>query len=194
MFCTKISLQVTLPLDTTVVGDVVISVYHVRQQLGRIHTVPILSVSFHCGFLAYDQHAIKFARYVNYSVVTVLTFSTINNFQSWTRYAWHLILSYKLCSSWDPEFEIVFFRNVFTILKNTILNIDLRRTRAVHMYCVKLVCDVLKKTSTNNCSHEAHVKCARCALAAHSSDLYAPLCIKLDVLLTLYYEMLPRYL
>ncbi|XP_026328227.1 cyclin-G-associated kinase isoform X2 [Hyposmocoma kahamanoa] len=54
--------KVTLPLDTTVVGDVLISVYHARQQLGRIHNVPILSVSFHTGFLAYDQHAIKFSR------------------------------------------------------------------------------------------------------------------------------------
>ncbi|XP_068630844.1 cyclin-G-associated kinase isoform X2 [Battus philenor] len=54
--------KVTLPLDSTVTGDVVISVHHARQQLGRVHSVPMLSVHFHTGFLAYDQHAIKFTR------------------------------------------------------------------------------------------------------------------------------------
>ncbi|XP_013177988.1 PREDICTED: cyclin-G-associated kinase isoform X2 [Papilio xuthus] len=54
--------KVTLPLDSTVTGDVLISVYHARQQLGRVHAVPMLSVSFHTGYLAYDQHAVKFTR------------------------------------------------------------------------------------------------------------------------------------
>ncbi|XP_050668220.1 cyclin-G-associated kinase isoform X2 [Leptidea sinapis] len=54
--------KVTLPLDCTVTGDVVVCVHHARQQLGRLQRVPMLSVSFHCGFLSYDQHAIKFTR------------------------------------------------------------------------------------------------------------------------------------
>ncbi|XP_045493731.1 cyclin-G-associated kinase [Colias croceus] len=54
--------KVTLPLDSTVTGDVLVVAYHARQQLGRLQRVPMLSVSFHTGFLAYDQHAIKFTR------------------------------------------------------------------------------------------------------------------------------------
>ncbi|XP_047515483.1 cyclin-G-associated kinase isoform X2 [Pieris napi] len=54
--------KVTLPLDATVSGDVVVVAYHARQQLGRLQRVPMLSVSFHTGFLAYDQHIIKFTR------------------------------------------------------------------------------------------------------------------------------------
>ncbi|CAB3243967.1 unnamed protein product [Arctia plantaginis] len=54
--------KVTLPLDTTVVGDVCVCVYHARQQLGRVHSVPVLSLHFHTGFLSPNQHAIKFTR------------------------------------------------------------------------------------------------------------------------------------
>ncbi|XP_050342382.1 cyclin-G-associated kinase [Nymphalis io] len=54
--------KVTLPLDSTVVGDVTVSVFHLRQQLGRLQRVPVLSVAFHTGFLDYDQHVIKFTR------------------------------------------------------------------------------------------------------------------------------------
>ncbi|XP_053602975.1 cyclin-G-associated kinase isoform X2 [Plodia interpunctella] len=54
--------KVTLPLDTTVTGDVTVTAYHARQQLGRVHSVPMLSVAFHTGFLSYTQHAIKFNR------------------------------------------------------------------------------------------------------------------------------------
>ncbi|XP_063621140.1 cyclin-G-associated kinase [Cydia splendana] len=54
--------KVTLPLDTTVCGDVLVVASHARQQLGRVHTVPMLSVSFHTGFLQPTQHAIKFTR------------------------------------------------------------------------------------------------------------------------------------
>ncbi|KAH9632192.1 hypothetical protein HF086_015224 [Spodoptera exigua] len=54
--------KVTLPLDTTVVGDVAVCVYHARQQLGRVHSVPVLSLHFHTGFLSVDQHHIKFNR------------------------------------------------------------------------------------------------------------------------------------
>ncbi|VVC92334.1 unnamed protein product, partial [Leptidea sinapis] len=57
--------KVTLPLDCTVTGDVVVCVHHARQQLGRLQRVPMLSVSFHCGFLSYDQHAIKFTRRIS---------------------------------------------------------------------------------------------------------------------------------
>ncbi|XP_072940356.1 cyclin-G-associated kinase [Epargyreus clarus] len=54
--------KVTLPLDSTVTGDVLIVAYHARQQLGRFQRVPMLSVAFHTGFLNYDQHAIKFTK------------------------------------------------------------------------------------------------------------------------------------
>lgn len=54
--------KVTLALDTTVVGDVAVCVFHARQQLGRVHSVPILSLHFHTGFLSPNQHAIKFTR------------------------------------------------------------------------------------------------------------------------------------
>ncbi|XP_028159920.1 cyclin-G-associated kinase-like [Ostrinia furnacalis] len=54
--------KVTLPLDTTVVGDVAICVYHARQQLGRAHAVAMLELHFHTGFLEPTQHAIKFQR------------------------------------------------------------------------------------------------------------------------------------
>lgn len=57
-------LQVTLPVDSTVCGDVTLVVLHARHQLGRLQRVPMMSVSFHTGFLAYDQHAIKFTRCV----------------------------------------------------------------------------------------------------------------------------------
>ncbi|XP_075970292.1 cyclin-G-associated kinase isoform X2 [Anticarsia gemmatalis] len=54
--------KVSLPLDTTVVGDVCVCVLHARQQLGRVHAVPVLALHFHTGFLAPTQHAIKFTR------------------------------------------------------------------------------------------------------------------------------------
>ncbi|XP_045764803.1 cyclin-G-associated kinase isoform X2 [Maniola jurtina] len=54
--------KVTLPLDSTVVGDVTVVLYHARQQLGRLQRVPMLAVAFHTGFLRYDQHVIKFTR------------------------------------------------------------------------------------------------------------------------------------
>ncbi|CAH0727918.1 unnamed protein product, partial [Brenthis ino] len=54
--------KVTLPLDSTVVGDVTVAAYHLRQQLGRLQRVPMLAVAFHTGFLDYDQHVIKFTR------------------------------------------------------------------------------------------------------------------------------------
>ncbi|XP_013184450.1 cyclin-G-associated kinase [Amyelois transitella] len=54
--------KVTLPLDTTVTGDVSVCAYHARQQLGRVHSVPMLALHFHTGFLAHSQHAIKFNR------------------------------------------------------------------------------------------------------------------------------------
>lgn len=54
--------KVSLPLDTTVAGDVAVCVYHARTQLGRAHAVPVLSVHFHTGYLPPDQHAIKFTR------------------------------------------------------------------------------------------------------------------------------------
>ncbi|KAL0892397.1 hypothetical protein ABMA27_015518 [Loxostege sticticalis] len=54
--------KVTLPLDTTVVGDVAICVYHARQQLGRVHSVLMLELHFHTGFLEPAQHAVKFLR------------------------------------------------------------------------------------------------------------------------------------
>ncbi|XP_032510801.2 cyclin-G-associated kinase isoform X1 [Danaus plexippus] len=54
--------KVTLPVDSTVCGDVTLVVLHARHQLGRLQRVPMMSVSFHTGFLAYDQHAIKFTR------------------------------------------------------------------------------------------------------------------------------------
>ncbi|XP_028034078.1 cyclin-G-associated kinase isoform X2 [Bombyx mandarina] len=54
--------KVTLPLDSTVTGDVCICVLHARQQLGRVLAVPVLSLHFHTGALSYDQHAIKFTR------------------------------------------------------------------------------------------------------------------------------------
>ncbi|CAH2236958.1 jg9455 [Pararge aegeria aegeria] len=52
--------KVTLQLDSTVVGDVTVVLYHARQQLGRLQRVPMLTVAFHTGFLRYDQHVIKF--------------------------------------------------------------------------------------------------------------------------------------
>ncbi|KAM3962866.1 cyclin-G-associated kinase isoform 2-T2 [Aphomia sociella] len=54
--------KVTLPLDTTLAGDVCVCVQHARLQLGRLHSVPILALHFHTGFLREDQHAIKFTR------------------------------------------------------------------------------------------------------------------------------------
>lgn len=66
--------QVTLPLDTTVVGDVCVCVYHARQQLGRVHSVPVLSLHFHTGFLSPNQHAIKFTRLVDNCVKTKIYF------------------------------------------------------------------------------------------------------------------------
>ncbi|XP_047527395.1 cyclin-G-associated kinase isoform X1 [Vanessa atalanta] len=54
--------KVTLPLDCTAVGDVSVCVFHLRQQLGRLQRVPVLSVAFHTGFLHYDQHVVKFTR------------------------------------------------------------------------------------------------------------------------------------
>ncbi|KAJ0180054.1 hypothetical protein K1T71_004645 [Dendrolimus kikuchii] len=54
--------KVSVSYGLTVVGDVCVCVYHARQQLGRVHSVPVVSVSFHTGALPYDQHVIKFNR------------------------------------------------------------------------------------------------------------------------------------
>ncbi|CAH1644154.1 unnamed protein product [Spodoptera littoralis] len=54
--------KVSLPLDVSVAGDVSLVVFHARHQLGRVQAVPVLSLHFHTGFLAVDQHHIKFNR------------------------------------------------------------------------------------------------------------------------------------
>ncbi|CAG9115604.1 unnamed protein product [Plutella xylostella] len=43
--------KVSLPLDTTVTGDVLVCVYHARHQLGRVHGVPMMSCQLHAGAL-----------------------------------------------------------------------------------------------------------------------------------------------
>ncbi|GBP28989.1 Cyclin-G-associated kinase [Eumeta japonica] len=51
--------KVSIPVDASVVGDVLIAAYHARQQLGRVHAVPMFTVQFHTGFLSPQQLAIK---------------------------------------------------------------------------------------------------------------------------------------
>lgn len=54
--------KVSIPLDTTVVGDVALVVYHARQHLGRVHGIQMMSLNFHTGFLELNQLAYKFHR------------------------------------------------------------------------------------------------------------------------------------
>ncbi|KAL4718369.1 hypothetical protein ACJJTC_004602, partial [Scirpophaga incertulas] len=54
--------KVSLPLATTVCGDVCVAVFHARQQLGRVLAVPLLALAFHTGFQDPHLHSLKFAR------------------------------------------------------------------------------------------------------------------------------------
>ncbi|KAG7299615.1 hypothetical protein JYU34_016600 [Plutella xylostella] len=54
--------KVSLPLDTTVTGDVLVCVYHARHQLGRVHGVPMMSCQLHAGALRPDQRTLRLSR------------------------------------------------------------------------------------------------------------------------------------